>query len=371
MITTASNSRDGSSLFEAKATILDVASAAGVSSTTVSLAFQPGSRISSETRGRVLEAARRLNYSPNQVARRLRNGKTSTIGVLVNDITNPFYSGMVRAATETAARKGYEVFITDSQWDPSKEVAQLRRLVESRVEGILACFCERTEDGMRMLEQEKMPFVALDTYPQGFKGSFVANDLVETSRLAAEHLANIGCRYPALLSPDGIMKDFSAFTTIRLEFARSLREHGFPFRECLNSQGGLSIEGGAHAIQQLIESHPETDGVFCPNTLYAMGVMQGADKLGIRVGQDLAVLGIDDLDICGLSRLSLTAIRQPYGLLAQLATDALLDALDRKKRLHICVTLKPELVIRDSTRLHGAELPSKRKFFVLENLKNC
>lgn len=333
-------------------TITDVARAVGVSETTVSLAFQEGSRISAATRERVMKVANSLNYSPNLTARRLRYGKTRTIGILVNDITNPFYAGMVRAASDTAARRGYEVFVTDSQWDPEKEVAELRRLVESRVEGILACFCERTDEGIGLLTREGLPFLALDTYPKGFKGAFVVNDLVETGRLAAEHLADVGCRHPALFVVDGRMKDFSAFTTIRTEFLRTLQERRLPVRESPSPQGGLTIEGGLHALETLMRAYPDTDGVFCPNTLHALGAMEAADRLGIKVGRDLAILGVDDLDICELSRLSLTAIRQPYDLLAQLATDALMDTFTSKKKpLNIRVSLKPELIVRASTKL--------------------
>lgn len=332
-------------------TIGDIARQVGVSETTVSLAFQQGSRISEATRKKVLGVTRQLNYCPNLAARRLRNGKTRTIGILVNDTTNPFYALMVRAASHVAAQQGYEVFITDSQWCPEKEVAELHRLIESRVEGILACFCENAPESMALLDLHRIPYLALDTYPKGFKGAYVANDLAEAARLVADHLAEIGCVRPALFIPDGLMQNFSAFVTIRKEFTRLMREKRLPLELIQSPASGITIQSGICGLEELTKRNSKIDGVFCPNALFALGVIEAADRLGIRVGSDLAVVGIDDLDICGLSRISLTVVRQPYEKLAQLASQELIGSLLSGSPVSLRVSLQPELAIRDSTGL--------------------
>jgi len=338
-----------------RATITDVAKQVGVSETTVSLSFRKGSRISDKTRKQVLRVANQLHYAPNLTARHLRQGKTKTVGVLVNDITNPFYSLMVRAVSTVSSEDGYEVLITDTQWDPVREVSELHRLIESRVEGVLACFSERTNEGIELLVRHGVPFIAMDTCPRGFKGSFVMNDLVETGRIAAEHLESIGCKHPVLFLPGSTMQNFSAFVSIRKGFVRTLSEKNLPAGLSESPGGGLTIQAGTSALESLMRASPDTDGVFCPSAMFALGVMEAADRLGISIGRQLALLGIDDLDICELSRVSLTAIRQPYEKLARLATHALIESLVADKPLRIRESLKPELIVRESTSLMQIE----------------
>ncbi|MCL5096106.1 MAG: LacI family transcriptional regulator [Candidatus Omnitrophica bacterium] len=334
-----------------KTTIKDIARQVGVSQTTVSLAFRENSRISAATRQQVLEVANRLNYTPNLTARHLRCGKTRSIGMLVNDITNPFYALMVRAAAKTVARHGYELLITDSQWNPDKEIRELKKLIESRVEGILACFCEKTDEGFTLLERYNVPFLALDTYPKGFKGPFVANDLIDTGRLAAEHLAEAGCRHPVFFTAEQEMAHFSSFLIIEREFGRILNERGIEFDAGHVISAGLTIASGLEALMKLWKKDRTVDGIFCANSLCALGVIEAGDRLGIKVGRDLAVMGIDDLDICELSRISLTAIRQLYGQLTEMAATSLIDCLREKRPLTVRLSLKPELIVRESSRL--------------------
>ncbi|HOR26972.1 MAG TPA: LacI family DNA-binding transcriptional regulator [Candidatus Sumerlaeota bacterium] len=310
------------------------------------------SRISDETRQRILQQARLLNYIPNSAARKLRHGrsKISVIGFLINDITHPFYSLMVQAAEKTAARHGYEILVGDTQWNPAKEVAEVKHMIESRVDGVLACLSERTRESTGLLDGFAVPYLMLDTTPREYRGACVVNDLAEASRIAVSHLIQVGCRRLAFLAADESMAHFSAFTKLREEFARAVRARGLPFEPSQIIRAGLSIEAGQSAFEEALRVCPGVEGIFCVNTLCALGVIEAADRRGVRVGREVAVMGVDDLDICSLSRISLTTIRQPYDQLAELATEYLVGAIENGAAPTMRQSLKPELVARQSTR---------------------
>jgi LacI family transcriptional regulator len=292
-----------------------------------------------------------LNYFPNLAARQLRRGKskTKTLGLLINDITNPFYALVVRATQECAARRGYQTLVSDSQWLAKKEIAEVQMMVESRVDGVLACFCEKTKRSLELLDTFSIPFLALDTYPADYKGGFVANDIAEAARLGAEHMIERGCRQLVFLTADAGMDSFSAFKIMMRTFSRVVRSHGLPFPEERIIRSGLTIDAGVDAFDRVMAAVPEVDGVFSVNALCALGFMEGADRQRISIKGRMAVMGVDDLDICRLSRISLTSIRQPYRKLAQMATDLLIDSIERKTAPSASVALKPELIVRDST----------------------
>jgi LacI family transcriptional regulator len=333
----------------ARATIKDVAKAAGVSFTTVSLAFQEDSRISAKRRRQILAIARELGYSPNQQARALRSGRTRTIGVLVNDIVNPFYALVTRAAQNAANRRGYEVVITDTQFVRERETQEIRNMIHARVEGVLACFGESVEESSKLLEHGRVPYLALDTVPQTYRGPYVANDVPAAARIAVEHLIRIGCRHPVFLSGDEGSRSFSAFVALEKAFLETLRVHGVDANQRHLFSAGLTIDAGRNAMRRVHAEFPEVDALLSANSLCAMGAMEVASQLGLCIGSDLAVIGIDDLDICSLERISLTTIRQPFEQLAEVATNILLDCLERKTDPDVRLVLQPELIVRSST----------------------
>lgn len=332
-------------------TIRDVAHSAGVSYTTVSLAFQAGSRISGERRRQILRIAGELGYTPNIQARALRSRRTRTLGLLVADLTNPFYALMSRAAQDAAAEAGFEVLVADSQWDVARELRELRRMVSARVDGILACMGPEAGASHRLLEQSRVPHLALDAVSTAYPGAYVANDIAAAVRLGINHLVVVGCRRLACFNGGSALRRFSAFELMESEFRLGVASHG------LHGGGGetvfdagLTIDSGRRACDAIRASGIAFDGVFCANTLCAIGFMEEAARKGIRVPEDVAVIGIDDLDVCSLDCVSLTSIRQPYVQLTKLATELLISALEKDEQPNVQLMLRPELVIRRSTK---------------------
>ena len=334
------------------ATIIDIARAAGVSHTTVSLALRPDSRISAVTRRKVMRAAGRLKYIPNLAARHLRHGRPRLLGALVLDITNPFWARMAREVETTARRLGYHVMIAESQWDPEREKFHIERMIQSRVRGLLVCFSEKTDEGQALLDRFAVPHVALDTFPAGYEGPFVANDLVQAGRLAAQHLIEVGCRNPLLFLPNHRPRRFSSLEHLRRGFSAGLRRAGVRFGAGSVYDAGWMIEDGMRAFERVRASGAPVDAILCANDLCALGVLEAATHVGVRVGRDLALMGIDNLPVSQLSVLSLTSIREPDAALAEIATRALVESIEKDEPLRIRRWLEPELVVRNSTRLH-------------------
>lgn len=332
-----------------RATIRDIARRAGVSETTVSLSFRSDSRISPKTRQKVFGVAKELRYIPNVLAQSLRSGKTSTIGFVVLDITNPFYARMVKRATDVAHQRGFELVSADSSYAAEKEVAIVQSMIKNRVQGILICPCEKTTEGLKLLASYSLPCIAIDSYPPSYKGPYVINDLARAGFVAGRHLMDIGCRHPAYLDASEEIRGMSSFRAIARGFLTSVVQAGLARSEVPMIPAGMTIEAGTAGFLHLREHFPETDGILCVNDLCAFGVMQAADAAGVRIGEHVALVGIDDLNVSSLSRVSLTSINQPYAELIETATTALIDSVVDGVLPTIRREIPPVLVARDST----------------------
>lgn len=332
------------------ATIKDVARRAGVSDATVSLVFSGHPRISEKTRQKVLAVARKMRYTPNLAARSLRQGGLKSIGFLVNDITDPFYALMIQSAETVAATRGYQLIFADSQWNPSKEIRAVENLIASRVKGMLLCLTEQTGQSLQFLTQAGLTLVAVDTCPPSFTGCLIGNDLVQTGRLAAEHLLARGCRNPVFVTAEEPMRQFSGYMAIQKGFRQVLRKRFGPEPASKHVvEGGRTINAGHAAFRRIRAMKPAVDGVLGANDLCALGVMRAADEAGVAVGRELAVMGIDDLEFSGLPRISLTSIRLPHADVAHLAATVLIDRLEKGTPLPARHLFPPRLMARKST----------------------
>ena len=331
-----------------KVTIKDVANLAGVSDTAVSLAFKKKSRISSKTRELILKVAGELNYTPNLAAKNLRSGSSNTIGFIVNDITNPFYALMLKEAERSLEKAGFDMFVASSGWNAAKELKLIDKMLQMRVQGIIICFCEKGYESLKALDRYNLPHIAVDSYPHCYKGSYVANDFKACGRMMAHHFLEIGAQKPGILNADESMKNFSAFRKIFNSFKETLEKNGLKILKKNIMSAGLNIEAGRKAFEKSVENNFDADAIFCANDLCALGFIDAAEAAGIRTGKDIAVAGIDDIEISSFSKLSLTSIRQPYSLIVQEAVTNLLEHISSSKKT-VKKELKPELIIRKTT----------------------
>jgi len=325
---------------------------AGVSGTTVSLAFKPGkTRVSDATKRRVMEVARQLNYVPNLTARNLRTGPQPTIGFLVADITNPFYSRMVQVVEDTARGFGFTVSVAESRWDADTENTALSNMIQNRVQGVLATFCEKTTEGMAMMDQQGVPHIAVDTCPPGYNGSYLLCDMEQAGRLACDHLLAQGYAAPVLMMPVAKGKMFSAFERLMAGVRQSLSAADCSINiaaRLVDSE--LSVEGGRRAFAGVRQMFPDADCVICASDLCAFGVLDQLHAKGIKPGLEFGVIGIDDLDVSGMNQISLTSVREPYERLATTAATSLIKAIQAGKPVNVRAELDVEIVCRGSTQ---------------------
>jgi LacI family transcriptional regulator len=307
--------------------------------------------VSAATRERVLEIARRLNYFPNRSARNLRYGSSRTIGFVVIEITNPFYARMIRSAERIAHELGYEILFAESHWDAQKEVRIVSSMIENRVSGILMCFCENTRESLDLIQQSHLRLIAVDTCPSHYKGAYVVNALASAGRMAAEHLLEAGCSHPVFFNATVAMSGFSALQLLLKGFRQGLRAENADLPASAVINADWTVEGGSEGFTALLASGQPFDGIFCVNDLCALGVIDAAERAGYRVGEDFAIMGVDNLEIGSISRISLTSIDQPYDRIIEVATRSMIESIEQNEPCTVRKRLTPTLIVRNSTRL--------------------
>jgi LacI family transcriptional regulator len=335
-----------------KVTIKDIAKAAGISHQAVSMVLRGENRISQKTREKVLGVAAELGYVPNLAAQDLRSGASNWIGLIVNDISNPFYSTMARVATQAAIERGYQLIITDTQWNPQMERHAIHQLIRLRARGVLLCSAEQNSQALELSEQEKtLAVVAVDTCPQEFSGAFVGNNTVLAGELIARHFMEIGCRNPVVFGPKASHEGFSSFAAMRGAFLKTLRRYKLSATKKRIIPAGLSIAEGRSAYEEHRDVLGDVDAIWCMNDLCAIGVMAAATECGREVGKGLAIAGVDDLPFSGVPQVSLTSLHQPHEEISIAAVEMLLDAVEGRASLEGNRRIfDPVLMIRNSTR---------------------
>lgn len=326
-------------------TVKDVARIAGVSPTTVSLSFDASSRISPETREKVCEVARTCGYVPNLAARHLRNRRTRTIGMVVPNLMDPFYVSLIRFAEEILETSGYMLFSTESGWEPEIETRRIERMVRLRVEGLLVCSVEG--DGSTALSSLQAPCVLLDTHPEQFAGSWVAADFERAGWLAAKHLLETGCRRPVLIDGPEVLRNYSSLTRLRNAFFSTCAAENVPVDHIM---AGFEIPDGRNVADQLLARGAAFDALFCINDRLALGAIDRLEERGRRVGADVAVMGVDNLEVSELSRLSLTTLSMPCRRQAEAAVAALVQQIKHPDTPPFQKFFEPKLIVRNTTQ---------------------
>ncbi len=333
-------------------TMKDVARIAGVSIQTVSVVVNDKAPVSPETRERILAAIDDLGYRPQAVGRSLRTGSTRTIGLLVADITNPFFARMAEAVEDHAHRAGYDLILYNTHSDPERERRYLHIASERWVDGILFVTTTDTLHGLEELQAAGMPMVAIDRIPDGYEGAWVILDNERTGALVAEHLLDLGHRDLAHICGPLDLR----LSVERLEsFESAVRARGFEPIPHAVGDGSWSSESGYGAMRALLAAARTPTAVFASNDRLAIGAMRAAVEAGLRIPEDLSIVGVDDIELATYVTPPLTTVRQSLSDVATLATKILLDLVRGREPAQTQVVFHPELVIRQST-----ERPSRR-----------
>ncbi|GAB4368584.1 MAG: LacI family DNA-binding transcriptional regulator [Spirochaetales bacterium] len=329
------------------ATIKDIARIVNVSYATVSRALNNKHGVNPETRKRILEEARRLNYRPNAIARGLVKRQTHSIGLLIPDITNPFYPEVARGVEDAAQEAGYSVFLCNTNWERDRELRYLDLLTSRRVDGLIIAPVSETTEPLRK-HFRAVPAVYVGTTFVAEDESYVTIDNVKGGYLATELLIQEGRTPVAFI---GSSEDSHTLKE-RLEgYKRALRDYGQPVDERYIRFGDFKRETGSRFIKNMVLEGVRPRGVFGENDLLAIGILQGAREIGLSVPEDLAVVGFDDIPLTSFPEISLTTIAQPKYEMGRYAVDILLRRIGREGRGPFPrqrLILEPKLVRRNS-----------------------
>jgi len=331
------------------ATIDDVAARSGVSTATVSRVLSGSVPARPETRERVLSAARELDYRPSGIARALKRQETRTLGLVITDITNPFYPQLVRAVESAAHARGYAILLANGGDDPARELEHLDLLVERRVDGIVIVSSRMTRRHAERLRRTSVPAVLVNDSVAGSDLPAVTTAHRRGASLATEHLIGLGHRRIAHI---GAPADQAASGQRRQGVRDALRAADLD--EPLVAIGDGGVAGGATAAEALIGSG--TTAIVAYNDLTAIGALRALRRAGIAVPDGISVVGFDDIDLAAWTDPPLTTIRQPTDELGRWAVEHLADVLagNGGSLRTGPVLLEPALIVRESTAALGA-----------------
>ncbi|XID90939.1 LacI family DNA-binding transcriptional regulator [Paenibacillaceae bacterium WGS1546] len=331
-----------------KATIKEVAKEAGVSISTVSRVINGRDRVSKHTLRKVQQAVDKLQFHPDHVARTMINKKTKTIGLIVPQLSNEYWALMSEVIQNELWSLGYTTLICSTDNETDKESAYLRMYIERRVDGIIYCSFPyaqgATQDQVDILRQSGIPVVTLDPAMSGF--SCVVGDHLLGSFSAVEHLIQLGHRSIAYIGGPAV--------SIEREFGyrKALMMYGINVEESLICLvNGQSFSDGYQALSKLRASGAAFDALFCGNDLLAFGAIKAMEEAGVRVPEDIAVVGYDDIFSARLFKPALTTVRQPIPDIAKELVSLLIQAVDLEpdQRPARKIVIPTELVVRESS----------------------
>lgn len=325
-------------------TIADVAREAGVSRQTVSRVLNGKGEIRASTRESVMRVIERLGYSPSGIARSLATNKTLTVGLVVPDITNPFFPEIARGVEDVARERGYEMFLCNSGEDPEREDDVLRALQDKRVDGTIICSSRLSDERLfTRLRQQRAAVLVNRHAPPELAGTVRVDDAEGTFQ-AVDHLLDGGrCVIGFLCGPPNSR---SGIERVR-GFESALSAAGTGLDETLMRPCPPNPQGGYEAALALLSERPDIDGLVCYNDLVAVGALRACAGLGSRVPDDVAIVGCDDIMVAGLLSPALTTLRVPKYDIGASAARMLLDRISGRGGEDE-VLLQPELVVRES-----------------------
>ncbi|MBN9100211.1 MULTISPECIES: LacI family DNA-binding transcriptional regulator [unclassified Pseudonocardia] len=328
----------------------DVAARAGVSLGTVSNVLNRPERVSDRTRRRVETAIETLGFVRNESARQLRGGGSRTLAYVVLDTSNPFFTDVARGIQETADAQGLVVYLCNSGDDPHRQAAYLDLLEQQRVEGVLITPADAADPGIAALARRGMPVVVVDRGAGPDRCSVTVDDVLGGD-LATTHLLDIGHERIAFIGGPRALGQVAD----RIAGAeRALARAGRGALTVLETTH-LDVSEGRRAGERLIglPAARRPTAAFCANDLLALGLLQQMVRLGLRVPEDMAIVGYDDIEFAEAAAVPLTSVSQPRHLLGRTAAELLLaEAHGGADHEHRQVVFDPELVVRTSTRPH-------------------
>lgn len=320
---------------------------AGVSTATVSHVVNNSRFVSDETKRKVLAAIERCGYTPNAHARNLATKQNHTFGLILSDISNPFFPELVKSIQERAIELGYDISMANTNYDSERALGSVQRMLEQRVSGVAVMTSEMDDLLTRRLAEREVAVVFLDV---GKVGPYVSNIVVNYEkgiRAGVEHLLGLGHRRIAYISGPLRLKSAQrrhlAFTRMMKKYESTL--HTLPWIY----EGDFKAAGGQRAVVEMLQIKPRPTAIVAANDLMAMGALGELKKAGLRVPGDISVVGFDDILFAALTDPPLTTVALPREEIGRASVDALLNTIKDNSRMGREYKITPRLVVREST----------------------
>ncbi|NIG16695.1 ribose operon transcriptional repressor RbsR [Pantoea sp. Cy-640] len=324
----------------------DVARLAGVSTSTVSHVINNNRFVSEQVRDRVEQAIRELNYAPSALARSLKIKQTRTIGMLLTASSNPFYSEVVRGVENSCYERGYSLILCNTEGDEERMNRSLETLMQKRVDGLLLMCTETHLPSADILNRyPSVPMVMMDWAPFEGRGDIIQDNALLGGELATQYLIDRG--YTRIACIAGPLDKTPA--RLRLDgFHQAMAASGLAVPPGYVVDGDFEFQGGFNAMNQLLALDPPPQAVFTSNDAMAVGVYHALYQAGLRVPQDMAVMGYDNIELARYLTPPLSTIHQPKDELGELAIDTLIHRMSDPDASQQTLVLTPELVERGS-----------------------
>jgi LacI family transcriptional regulator len=338
-------------------TLEDVARQAGISVATAGRALGNYGKVSTQMRNLALRAARDLNYHPNALARGMKSRSTSTVGLIVGNICNPFFSTIVRAVEGTLIKRGYNLIVCDSDEDVRKETSHIQVLFQRRVDGIIVS-PTASQDGTRskagrIISERGIPLILIDRVLSGVRAPTIASDNIEGALGASKYLTKLGHKRIGVI----VGRRALGSMTARVEGCRrAIASAGIRFDEHLVIDGiDVGVQGGYYAAQQLLALNPPPTAIIAMNNLLVLGALNAVRDKGLKIPRDISMIGWDDFDAASHLRVPLTVVDQPAAAMGTMAAEHLLRLMSGETADQpLEILLRCSLIIRESCAALGA-----------------
>jgi LacI family transcriptional regulator len=329
-------------------TLKQLAARARVHPSTISRVanHDPGLRIAAETRSRIEALLRETDYRPNGVARGLKLRQSLALAVVIPDVTNPFFAALFRGVEDGAAPRGYNVLLCNTDGSPKRQHSHLQSLHARRVDGVILASTYLEDPTVRWLRQERIPYVLVNRFSDEGQDAFVGSDDLRGARAATGHLVELGHRRIGHLAgkptvSTGILR--------RRGYLDELGARGVEADRRLIVEAGYTEEGGARATERLLSLPMPPSAIFAVTDMTAVGAFGAARRMGLRIPEDVAIVGYNDIPLASRLVPGLTTVHVPIHELGTVAAGLLLEQIDTGEPSQRRVVFSPTLVVRGST----------------------
>jgi DNA-binding LacI/PurR family transcriptional regulator len=326
-----------------------VARRAKVSTATVSRVINGSDKVSPKTAAQVRKAIVELNFHPNTNARALGTGRSNMFGLIISDITNPFFPELVKAFEDIAVEHGQEVLVANTNYDPARMQTCVSRMLQRKVDGVAIMTSEMDEALIGMFSKRGIPMVFLDNGRPAIGVSTIHVDYEAGVERAVQHLKELGHRRIAFVN--GPLRLASAMARFKA-FKSSMASHRLPVKKDWIADGNHRVDGGQNAMTQILAAPERPTAVIASNDLSAIGAYGAIHTRGLRVPADISVIGFDDIQLCAFLEPALTTVHLPRAHIAEIAFQALFQRYTAPKgepRRGVESVIQPHLVLRKST----------------------